>query len=697
MIHQHLGWGWWTQQVRNPDSWEGYYWGAKHVWGFDATLGEPYQDAVWDDVLEHAEMVIFAGNDPEATGLGMSGSIALEMPKWLKRAGIKIVALSPDLNHAAAVHADTWIPLRPNTDAALYLALAHTWIVEGRYDKEYVATHTVGFDELRGYVMGIDDGLEKTPAWAEAITGVPAHTIRALAREWAAKRTSLSVYFGGPKIRGTLSHLAARMEAYALAMQGIGRPGRQFLRTGAPSFYKKSLAQVPRYPEVDHRGLALNPMIEYAIGKAPKSPVFVPRTLAAEAIHCEQVSWRSTTSALARTEEQFRTYRFPPRPDHPGIRMVWNENGSQPGSWGHGWSWLEALRHPRIELVVGIHPWLENDLPFSDLILPAQTSYEHDDLVIVQRSDILGMFYQEKAIEPVGESLSDFEIHRLIGKRLGLEQVFPPAEEWLKAAYERTLAYTRNGIGWEDFKRRKFIIYDSPTWEEWVEIKKEHGYGPNDGGLHWFWATGTGLETPSGKIELVSSRIAELDPDNKERPPLARWMSHAESAQGPLAARYPLTVMSNHPRFRFHVQGDDLPWIREIAKVRGPDGYMYEPCWIHPRDAEARGIVDGDVIMVQNDRGAVLVGAVVTERIVPGALSIDHGARLDIASLNNMLVDRGGCINLISPTPLEKHGAGAEITVPEMNVSGFLVEAVKVDPAEIVASTGLGHGATVQV
>ena len=93
MIREHLDWGWWTQQVRNPDSWEGYYWGAKHVWGFDHSLGEPIQDAVWDDVLEHTEMVIFSGNDPEATGFGMSGGIALEMPKWLKRAGIKIVAI----------------------------------------------------------------------------------------------------------------------------------------------------------------------------------------------------------------------------------------------------------------------------------------------------------------------------------------------------------------------------------------------------------------------------------------------------------------------------------------------------------------------------------------------------------------------------------------------------------------------------
>jgi len=694
MIRDKLGWGWWTQQVRNPDSWEGYYWGAKHVWGFDHTLGEPYQDAVWDDVLEHAEMVIFSGNDPEATGFGMSGSIALEMPKWLKRAGIKIIAISPDLNYAAAVHADKWIPLKPNTDAALYFAVAHTWIVEGRYDKEYVASHTVGFDEFRSHVLGEDDGVAKTPAWAEGITGVPAHTIKALAREWAAKKTTLSVYFGGAKIRGTLSHLAARLEAYVLAMQGIGKPGRQFLRTGAPSFYKKSIAQVPRYTDVDQRGIALNPMIEYAIGKGPKSPVFIPRTLAAEAIQCPPIEWRSTTAALAKTEDQFNRYRFPPQDGHPGIRMVWNENGSQPGSWGHGWNWLEALRNPQIEFVLGVHPWMENDIPFSDLILPAQTNYEHNDLIVVQRSDILAMFYQDRGIEPVGESLSDFEIHRQIGLRLGLDAVFPPADDWLKAAYEGTLAWTKHGMSWEAFKQKKYMIYDCPTWDEWLAIKKDHGYGTHDGGMHWYAASAAGLDTPSGKIEFVSSMIAERDPGNKERPPLARWTLHTESMGTAKSRDYPLTVMANHPRFRFHVQGDDIGWIRELGKVRGADGYEYEPCWIHPEDAEPRGIADGDVILVHNERGSVLVGAMVTERIIPGALSIDHGAKMDLALLNNRMVDRGGCINLIAPSPQEKYGPGKEISVPEMNVSGFLVEAVRIDPADIVAGTGLGRGAT---
>lgn len=686
MGRQHLGWGWWTQQVRNPDSWEGYYWGAKHVWGFDDTLGEPPQDAVWDDVLEHAEMVIFSGNDPEATGLGMSGSTAVAMPRWLKRAGIKIVAISPDLNYAAAVHADTWIPLKPNTDPALYLALAHTWIAEGLYDQDYVRTHTVGFEEFQRHVLGEDDGVAKTPAWAESITGVPSRTIRALAREWARKKTTLSVYFGGPKIRGTLSHLAARLEAYVLAMQGIGRPGRQFLRTGAPSFHKRSLAQVPRYPAVDRHGIPMNPMIEYAIGKGPTSPVFVPRTLAAEAILRPPVAWRGSSAALAKTEDQFTPYRFPPHAAHPGIRMVWNENGSQAGSWGHGWRWLEALRSPTLDFVVGIHPWLENDLPFSDLILPAQTHFEHEDLIAVQRSDVLAMFYQEQAIEPVGESRSDYEIHRAIGERLGLDTVFPPADDWLRTVYEATLASTKLGITWEAFKKdKKFVVYDCPTWDEWVDIKKEHGLGPHEGGLHGFWAAGGGLETPSGKIEFVSSRIATLDPGNPERPPLAKWVPHAEAQNSPRSHAYPLAVVANHPRFRFHVQGDDVDWIREIGKVRGPDGYLYEPCWIHPRDAAARDISSGDVIMVHNERGAVLVGAVVTERIVPGALGIEHGARIDPVLLAGRLVDRGGSINLIAPAPREKYAVGEEIGIPEMNVSGFLAQAARIDVADIVA------------
>ena len=82
---------------------------------------------------------------------------------WFTELGIKSIFICPDLNYSAAVHADKWIPILPNTDAALQLAIAYVWITEGTYDKEYVKTHSVGFDKLRDYVLGKEDGIPKTP------------------------------------------------------------------------------------------------------------------------------------------------------------------------------------------------------------------------------------------------------------------------------------------------------------------------------------------------------------------------------------------------------------------------------------------------------------------------------------------------------------------------------------------------------
>jgi anaerobic selenocysteine-containing dehydrogenase len=170
---------------------------------------------------------------------------------------------------------------------------------------------------------------------------------------------------------------------------------------------------------------------------------------------------------------------------------------------------------------------------------------------------------------------------------------------------------------------------------------------------------------------------------------LAKWLPHSEQADSEKAKAYPLTVMTNHPKYRFHVQGDDIEWIRELGKMRGEDGNFYEPCWIHPDDAAARGIEQGAIIMAHNDRGAILFGAVITERIIPGGLSIDHGAKIDFVLLDNRKVDRGGCINLIAPSVQEKYEKGAEIAIPEMNISGFLVELEKIDPTRIEQGIGV--------
>ena len=161
--------------------------------------------------------------------------------------------------------------------------------------------------------------------------------------------------------------------------------------------------------------------------------------------------------------------------------------------------------------------------------------------------------------------------------------------------------------------------------------------GGNPAGLIKFYKDpeANPLKTPSGKLEFYSERLAKHFPDDKERPPVPHWIekgvSHDESLSSERARKYPLLIMSNHGRWRVHAQCDDITWTREVptCKVKGWDGYMYEPVWINPKDAEKRGIKDGDIVKVFNERGTVLGGAMVWERIMPGVVYMDHGARVD--------------------------------------------------------------------
>jgi formylmethanofuran dehydrogenase subunit D len=135
--------------------------------------------------------------------------------------------------------------------------------------------------------------------------------------------------------------------------------------------------------------------------------------------------------------------------------------------------------------------------------------------------------------------------------------------------------------------------------------------------------------------------------------------------------------MSNHGRWRVHAEHDDISWTREIptCKVKGPDGYMYEPCWLNPKTAAERGIKHGDIVKVFNERGTVLGGAYVTERMMPGVAYMDHGARVDWIIPGKL--DRGGAINLISPSGTVSKNCFGQAT------SGYLGEVKKVTMSEM--------------
>ena len=223
--------GGFTLQTRNPDSWEGWYWGAKHVWGCECVGKQRYQSNLVPDIAEHTKNLLFIGCDPETTTWGWGGQTVSQLCYWFTELGIRQIYVCPEVNYGAAVHADKWIPILPNTDAALYLAIAYQWITQGTYDKAYVETHVVGFDKFCDYVLGKEDGIAKTPEWASQKTAVPSRIIKALAKVWGSEPTCTVHANGGTMARSPYATENMRMEVCLLGMQGLGKPGRHMFTT----------------------------------------------------------------------------------------------------------------------------------------------------------------------------------------------------------------------------------------------------------------------------------------------------------------------------------------------------------------------------------------------------------------------------------------------------------------------------------
>ena len=295
------------------------------------------------DVAQHTELLLFWGCDQETTPWAWSGQQASRLSYWFTDLGIKQIYICPDLNYAAAVHADKWIPIRPNTDAAMRLAIAYTWITEGTYDREYVDTHTYGFDKFEEYVLGKEDGVAKTPKWAEEITAVPARIIKALAREWASRRTSTVHGNGGPGIRGPYSTEPARLEALLLAMQGLGKPGaNQVLMIEWGHFKDPEREAMPVaivHPNVNRAARGDSPEFrspgDLSTSLSAKPNQFIPKTLIPDAILNPPISWYSTTGALEPREDQFVKYHYPVE-GCSEIHMVWTDSPSWVTCWNGG-------------------------------------------------------------------------------------------------------------------------------------------------------------------------------------------------------------------------------------------------------------------------------------------------------------------------------------------------------------------------
>jgi anaerobic selenocysteine-containing dehydrogenase len=667
--------GGYTQAIRNADSWEGWYWGAEHVWGEGAQGHSTDADNVLCDITKNTRMLVAIGCDLETTPWGFGGQFPSNVCYFWNDLGIRQVAIAPDLNYYAGVHADKWIPILPNTDAALHLAIAYTWIAEGTYDQEYVDTHVVGFEPFRAYVIGEEDGVPKTPAWASEKTGVSEWTIKALAREWASQPTSTLHYYGGSYIRGPYSHEPARLEVCLVAMQGMGKPGTHVYNKMADGLTQLDM---PR-PEILLKLDVIRRQVWSGRPLLEVTKQLIPKTQLHQAI-LEGSCWSwGNTSLYAHIDDQFKKYTYPIPKEEGGseVHMMWMDNPCRSTCWNNAMESIQAFRSPKLETIVVQHPWLENDTVYADIILPINTKLEERDFAqISSASPLNGIAIEEQAIEPLGESLSDYEAVGEVAKKLGLYDAYTDGltvDEKIKWGYE--VSGCAEAISWEELEQKGY--YYIRTEDDWEKYPA---------GMRLFYEDPEAhpLKTPTGKLEFFSQRLADHFPDDMERPPYPKWIekgpSHDERLSSPRAQTYPLLLVSNHPRWRTHAENDDITWTREIrtCKVKGTDGYLYEPVWINPADAAARGIKDGDIVKLMNERGTVLGGAIVWERIMPGVTYQDHGARSDMISTEpGASIDRGGANNLISPAN------GTSQNCWGMATSGYLVDVQKVTGAEM--------------
>ncbi len=652
--------------IRNPDSWEGWYWGAEHVWGFDKSNGTPDLTNLLEDTMRNSELLIFWSYDLEQSGW-MAGQDFETWLLWLKDLGKRMIFISPDLNYTAATKGNKWIPIFPGTDAALAAAIAYIWIKEGIYDKEYVQTHGVGFEKWEDYVLGRHDGIPKTPEWAENITGVKAKVTLALAREWASQKTCLAIRFGGA-CRTPYSTEWARMMVFLQTMQGLGKPGITINPIGMTAPADINL-KVPRKLCEIHRLQVpmINSIAKVIPDNAVKQEVY--QTLLPKAILDPPISWFGGR-IFGSVEDQFIKYTYP-MPGESEVHMIWWDTISNTANWNNTNKWAEAYRSPKIQFSVAECMLLENDALFADIVLPVCTEHERQDFSYQGMVGAMGracdvnnftIVYMKECVKPLYESKSHYEIGRLLAERLGVEKEFTEGnteEDWIRKLYQASSL--PKYISFEDFKEKGYYVFKFP--DEYC----------HDSAYKNFYENATGLGTPSGKIEFFSQRLAEKFPNDTERPPVPQYIAEGESHQESLisarAKKYPLLMESPHPRYRFHSQHDSVSWLSEIRSNKIlKDGYYYECLWINPQDAEARKIRYGDLVRIFNERGSVIYAAHVTPRIMPGVVRATNGSGYNPIEIGKLNI---GTINAITPFEvLTKNCAG-------MVVNAFLVEVEK--------------------
>ena len=566
-----------------------------------------------EDML-NSKLILLWGWDPARM---ISGTNTMHHLIKAKENGAKVIAIDPRYHDTAATVADEWIPIYPSTDTAMMVAMAHVMIKEGLHDQTFLDKYTVGFDKFQAYVLGEEDGVQKTPAWAAEITGVPANTIVRIARLYAGTKPAALMDCQGPA-RSAMGEQYNRCASTLCAMTGnVGRPGGSAGGglMGIPIGHMSRMSAIPP---------GKNPV--ELDGPKVKGTLDI-RLRVAKRIHSNKLF-----DAILKG----KAGGYP-----ADIKMMWSMCNNYINQTGNSNKAHRALKQLKFLAVNEL--FITATARYADIVLPVTTAAERSDLTRPWPSGPYFTFVN-RALEPLGECKSDLEIAGELAERLGIENFNPFTEgDILRMFVEHNPETAPLIPDFDKFRREGIhrVELEKPivAFQKQIQDPENHPF-----------------ETPSGKIEIYSQRVADLD--TPLCPPIPKYMQVPEDRSDPLTEKYPLQLLTPHPKNRVHSELYNVAWLQEVEPHRA---------WINPVDAAARCIIDGDEIYVYNDRGRVMIPAWLTERIKPGVISIFEGAWY---APDENGIDRGACANTLTPDTYS--GGGAAV----MNTS--LVEIEKV-------------------
>ncbi|MEO0429528.1 MAG: molybdopterin-dependent oxidoreductase [Pseudomonadota bacterium] len=535
----------------------------------------------WRVIAEHSDLVVMFGGMAARNAQVSDGGVAKhrlsDNLRDCAEAGVRFVNFSPLRTDAAAEIGAEWLPPRPGTDAAVMMGLAHTLLVEGLHDAAFLARYTVGFDRVAAYLRGEVDGVAKDAAWAADQSGLSADRIAALAREMAAGRTFITC--AASLQRADYGEQPLWMTVTLAAMLGqIGLPGGGYT-IGAG--VNANIANIERPFRWGTLPQGRNPVAD-----------FVPVATIADML-------LNAGEAYAYNGE---TRVF------PDIRMVWWAGGN-PFHHHQDLRRLHAAFQRPETIIVNELNWTAT-ARHADIVLPVAAPQERTDFGGGKSDNAL--IPMPACAAPAGEARTEFEIYADLAGRMGDAETFTgrlDQEAWLRRIWDETMSAAEQAgehlPDWDSFLAGDIVELRDPAPRQifLAEFRADPDAHP--------------LPTPSGRIELYSERIAGFA--LADCPGHATWFPPRDATRGD----YPLALLSGQPGTRLHSQLDNGA-TSLAAKVKGR-----EPVLLHPADAAARGIADGDVVELFNDRGRCLAGARLTPDILQGCVFLWTGAWYD--------------------------------------------------------------------